>query len=68
MAVKSGKFKMVLALPTKEILFYVQIIIVEIGVFVFDKPVKFVSSFVSWSLVFNFFDISPHKLFKEVIV
>ena len=68
MALTSGKLKMVFALLTKVIALHIQMIIIEIGVPRFEKPIKFVPSFANCSLVLYFLNTNSHKLLEKVIV
>ena len=68
MALKSGNFEMVFALLAKVIALHMQMIIIEIRVLRFERPVEFVPSFASWSLVLYPLNTRSHELLEEVIV
>ena len=67
MTLESSNLKMILALLADIIALYMQITIIVIGVLEFKRPIKFISSFTSSSLVLDLLDTCPHKFLKEVI-
>lgn len=59
-------FKMILVLLNKVVVFHMQVTIIQVGILIFDRPIKIVYR-IYWSLVFSLFDVGLYELSEKHI-